>query len=77
MQLQRTTKFLAKAYFDRAVTHLTQVNSCNAILYLLACVLLAVKVKDITMQFNENRSFSESLSIAQLVELTQGQFQHR
>jgi len=44
MSYHRNTKFLAKSYFDLAVSRLEQINSETAPLYLLTAMGLAVKV---------------------------------
>jgi hypothetical protein len=38
--------------------------------------LLAVKVKPINIQFNESRAVSDNVSIGDLVNVSEGRFQH-
>lgn len=45
MGLHKSTKYLAKTYFDMIVTQLPKINATNASLYLLTSIFLAVKVK--------------------------------
>lgn len=74
LELQRSTRFLAKKYFDYYLNKQTDIMYEKISLVLITCIRTAVKVKIYLIQFNELAEIADEYTIEFCCEQCEGQF---